>query len=77
MLESDGQTYKDSVGDGADLVLFEPILIRRFLKCKFLEAKGMDVTAARIEFENMLGSRTGKDEGAPILNAANNSRGFP
>ena len=72
LLESDGQTYKDSVGDGADLVLFEPILIRRFLKCKFLEAKGMDVTAARIEFENMLGSRTGKDEGAPILNAANN-----
>ena len=25
----------------------------------------------------MMGSRTGKDTGAPILNAANASRGFP
>ena len=59
-----------------DIVKYEPILIIKFLKCKFLEAKGFDTTAARNEFENMFNIRTGKDTGAPILNAANNSRGF-
>jgi hypothetical protein len=44
---------------------------------KMLEAKGFDASAARLEFENMFDSRTGKDEGASILSAGRNSRGFP
>ena len=67
----------DSIETGSDVVLYEPILIVKFLKAKFLEAKGFDSTAARMEFENMMDSRTGKDTGAPILSASNNSRGFP
>lgn len=77
LLEQNGTTYRDTIGTGSDVVLYEPIMIMKFLKCKFLEAKGMDSSAARIEFENMLQARMGADEGAPILNAANNSRGFP
>ena len=68
---------RDSVNTGSDTVLFEPILIQKFLKVKYLEAIGMDAAAARIEFENMFDSVTGKDTGSPILNASRNSRGFP
>ena len=70
-------TYDDVVTTGDDLVLYEPILIRKFLKCKFLESKGFDATAARQEFENMFGSRTGKDTGAKLLNAGKVGRGYP
>ena len=75
--EQNSGPEKDMITIGTDIVKYEPILIIKFLKCKFLEAKGFDTTAARNEFENMFNSRTGKDTGAPILNAANNSRGFP
>ena len=74
---SDPAVYNDTVQQGSDLVLYEPILAIKFLKAKFLEAKGFDSTASRLEFETMLGSRTGKDTGAPILSAGNNSRRFP
>lgn len=67
----------DVITAGSDTVLYEPILIIKFLKCKWLEAKGFDPTSARLEFENMFNSRTGKDVGAPILSAGNNARGFP
>ncbi len=68
---------QDKIIAGSDIVLYQPTLITKFLKAKFLEAKGFDSTSARLEFDHMFNSRTGKDEGAPILNAANNSRGFP
>ena len=75
--EAGGGNLRDTVGTGSDVVLYEPILIIKFLKAKFLEAKGFDASAARLEFENMMNSRTGKDTGAAILSASNNSRGFP
>ena len=68
---------KDHITAGSDIVLYEPILIIKFLKVKFLESRGFDATAAKTEFEYLFLSRTGKDTGAPILNAANSSRGFP
>jgi hypothetical protein len=49
----------------------------KFLKVKMLEAKGFDASSARLEFENIFDARTGQDEGASILSASNNSRGFP
>jgi hypothetical protein len=67
----------DLVTNGADIVLYEPILMIKFLKVKWLQAKGFDTTAAVTELENIWGSRTGKDTGAAILSASNNSRGFP
>lgn len=60
----------DTTQTGQDIILYEPILIRKFLKAKFLEAKGFDATAARNEFETIFYSRSGKDAGAPILSAA-------
>jgi len=75
--QGQAQGNRDDIGTGSDIVLYDPIMMVRFLKCKFLEAKGFDASSARLEFENMFNSRTGKDEGAPILSASNNSRGFP
>ncbi len=68
---------QDKIGTGSDLVMYEPILIIKFLKCKFLEAKGFDPSSARMEFETLFLSRTGKDEGASILSASSSQRGFP
>lgn len=60
----------------ADVVLYEPILIIKFLKLRFLEAKGFDTTAAVGQFITMFNSWTGKDVSAPILRMAR-SRLFP
>ena len=67
----------DVIATGTDVVLYEPILIVKFLKCKILEAKGFDASSARMEFENMFDARTGKDEGASILSASRSGRTFP
>ena len=67
----------DYIQNGTDVALYEPILIIKFLKAKFLEAKGFDSTAARAELQAMFDSRTGKDTGAPILSASGTGRGFP
>lgn len=53
-----------------DVILFEPILIKKFLKLRFLEAKGFDTTAAVAQFLNMFNMWTGKDIAAPVLNLA-------
>jgi hypothetical protein len=68
---------KDSVTVGSDIVLYEPIMMVKFLRLKFLSARGFDTAAAAIEFQTIFDSRTGKDAGAQILNASNNARGFP
>lgn len=59
-----------------DVVLYEPILIKKFLKLRFLEAKGFDTTAAVGQFLTMFQSWTGRDMSAPILNTAR-MRVFP
>jgi hypothetical protein len=70
-------TPTDTISNDADIVLYEPILIVKFLKVKFLESKGFDATSARTEFQNMFDSRTGKDTGAKLLNAGKAGRGYP
>lgn len=59
-----------------DVILYEPILIKKFLKLRFLEAKGFDTTAAVGQFLTMFGAWTGRDTTAQILNMAR-SRFFP
>jgi len=68
---------RDTVLAGTDVVLYSPILIVKFLKVKWLEAKGLDASAARLEFDTMLQSRMGKDKGAPRLNAGRGPQGIP
>jgi hypothetical protein len=67
----------DRPQNGTNLVLFEPILMVKFLKLKFLSAKGFDTTTAARELDLMFGSRTGKDSGAPVLSAGGNGFGYP
>jgi hypothetical protein len=76
VLESDDTTYKDSVENADDTVLFEPILIIKFLKLRFLESKGFDTTAAVGQFQSVFMQWTGRDVSAPVLNAAR-MRVFP
>lgn len=67
---------KDSVTLTSDVVLFEPILIVKLLKLRFLEAKGFDTTAAVAQFANVFSQWTGKDKSAATLNMAR-ARVFP
>lgn len=67
----------DYVTDGADFINYEAILVQKFLRLKFLSAKGFDTSGALIEFELMFNSRTGKDRGASILSAGGDLRGYP
>lgn len=76
-VQSDPVTPSDIITTGSDIVLYEPILIIKFLKFKFLAAKGFDTLDALEDFRTIFNGRTGKDVGAPILSASNNSRGFP
>lgn len=78
-LAEQGQTEanRDTIGAGSDTCILDPLLMIKFLKLKFQQAKGFDASAAGLEFETMLNSRTGKNTGAPILSASNSGRGFP
>lgn len=67
---------KDKPTLSTDVILFEPILMVKFLKLRYLEAKGFDTTAAVAQFLNMMSSWTGNDKAAQILNTAR-SRIFP
>jgi len=77
-VQQSGQTSAntDVISNGSDIVVFEPILVVKYLKVKFLEAKGFDASAARLELDTMFNARTGRDTGAPILNAGGRS-GYP
>ena len=54
---------------GSNIVLYKPIMMIKFLKVKWQEAKGLDASASRLEFDNVLQSQLGKDTGAVRLNA--------
>lgn len=66
----------DSVTATDDVVLFEPVMIVKLLKLRFLEAKGFDTTAALGQFANVFSQWTGKDTTTPVLNTAR-VRTFP
>jgi hypothetical protein len=68
---------RDTVGAGSDICILDPLLSIKFLKLKFLQAKGFDAAAAAMEFDTLLASRIGKSTGAPILSASRGSRAFP
>jgi len=69
-------TYTDEVQVGSDVPLYDKTLISRYLKMKFLEAKGFDSTKAQDDFNQTFSFLTGLDKGAEILYAGGN-RGFP
>lgn len=60
-----------------DLVLLDPLLMQKFLKVKFLNAKNLPSQAASIEFENVLMNRQGASTGAQVLRAGRGGAAFP
>jgi len=70
-------TYADQVMSPADIVLFNPYMFERLLKLRFLEARGLDTTAAMTVYERSLQSQDGKDTSSQILNMSNRASGVP
>lgn len=73
----DGQNpelFKQECDDGGDIPQYDRTLISRYLKVKFLEAKGFDTTKAQDDFNQIFTFLTGKDKAGKVLNigGANN-----
>jgi hypothetical protein len=66
-------TYKDYADNAADVVLYDPLLIIRFLTLRFKEARGFDTTAAERQFNVIFDSRAGRDAAAPVLSLSGKS----
>jgi len=73
---SEATTKYTTILANTDIVLYPPVLIKKFLKVKFLEAKGFESSKARDDFSVVFDAATGQDGSAPILNAGG-ARGFP
>lgn len=58
---------KDAPTVSADVVLFDSLLITKFLKIKFLSARGMDHSDADDEFVTIFNQITGANNGAAVL----------
>ena len=74
---SQNPVYKNKAEKAGDLSLFDPLLYSRFIKLKFVEARGKDATAAKVEFMQVFSDVTGQDVGAENLNVANMSQPYP
>lgn len=62
-----GTRFKDKVEGPGDVVLYEPVLMTRMLRYKFLEAKGFDTNAALAEFNMLLDGVKATDKPSEIL----------
>jgi len=74
---TDPAVTQDTIETGFDIVMYDPILIVKYLTMSFKSAKGFDASAAAADFERMFLSRTGKDAGSPVLNAGRTGGGMP
>lgn len=75
-LGQEAQT-RDTIGDGSNVCLLPGLMMIKFLKLKWLQAKGMDASNAALEFDTLFQGQIGKSEGASILSAGQNGRNFP
>ena len=65
---SDG-TLKSEATQYADKPFFPRLVISRYLKLKWLQAKGLDANTAQDDFNQIFDNVTSTDKGAPVLNA--------
>lgn len=72
-----GSSPTDAVTQGNDAVLYDKTLASRYLKVKFLEAKGFDSQKAQDDFNQTFTFLTGSDKGAKVLNAGGVGGGYP
>jgi hypothetical protein len=77
VLNSDGVTYQTEVVTKDDTILYPPSLVVKFLKVKYLEAKGFDSEKARDDFAGIFDSTSGQNIPSGILNAGGGSEQFP
>jgi hypothetical protein len=54
------------IADG-DMIMFDPWLMIRYTKLKWLQLKGFDTSAATADFQRMYDALRGKDVGAQVL----------
>ena len=71
-----GAETSDRATDTGDVVMFDPSLVVKFLKVKYLSAKGYDIAVAAREFDMTFMNLTGQDKGARVLSASGRG-GFP
>ena len=69
-------TFYNEIQAGSNICMLPKTLMIKFLKCKYLEAKGFDSTRAREDFAVNYISVTGNDGSAAIVSAGG-ERGFP
>jgi len=70
--------YTDECLQASDTVLFDKNLATRYLKVKYLEAKGLDATAATDDFTQVFSFLTNIEKGVgEIISAGSRRRGFP
>ena len=65
---------KDYSDDPADVIIFDPLLIQKLLKLRFLEARGFDTEKAQAQYDAIYSARTGRVGSAPVLNLVNRPR---
>ncbi len=73
VLLSDGSSYGKEVTTGSDKPLFDKTLITRYLKVKWLEAKGFDTSKAQDDLNLMFEFLTGTDGGSQVLSLGGGS----
>lgn len=69
--------YIDRVAKSGDIIFFDPILVKNFLKLRFKEARGIDTGSAQTEFAQMFSAVTGQNVASDSLNVANMSHPYP
>ena len=77
-LAEEGQTEAtlDTITSGTNVCLLNPLLSIKFLKLKFLQAKGFDYAAAAMEFDTLFSASIGKATGAQVLSASRRRSGM-
>lgn len=75
--QSDPDSYEDKVQANGDTILFKPVLMVQYLRYKFLDAKGFDSSSALTAFTASYMKETGRNKGAPILNAGMAATNIP
>lgn len=73
----DSNIYKAECTQATDIPFFPRLLISRYLKLKWLQAKGLEATGAQDDFNQIFDNITGGDKGAPVLSAGGGGFGTP
>lgn len=68
-------THYQMIANDADVVTYEFWMVVKMLKMRMWEAKGLDASALKKEFNTLYDAITGQDQGAPILNMSPRIRG--